>query len=218
VAGIACEIVLYRPLRRRGAPPLMWFLASFALLMVAQNVLLLIFGAVPVTLGTGAPVMVRLGGLQLSLLNVSKLVAGTAVVAFVMALLKFAAIGRELRAIMSHAEMARLVGIDLDRCYLWAYALGSALTVPAAAIALYDQGVSPALGDTPLLIATVGVFAGGLGTFMGGAVGGFALGLVASIVIYWVPAAFQQTIALGVLTTYLLWRPDGILGVKLRRV
>lgn len=216
--GMACELFLYRPLRHRGAPPLLWFLASFALLVVLQNVMLILFGGVPMTLATGASDSVRLAGVRVSELALWKMAAGAGVVGFLYLLLRHAQIGKELRAIVSHPEMARIAGIDLDRAYLQAYALGSMLVVPASAIALFDQGASPDLGEAPLLIATVAVFAGGIGAFMGGALGGLVLGLLSSIAVYWFAASFQLTIALGALTLFLLWRPTGLLGVRLRRV
>jgi branched-subunit amino acid ABC-type transport system permease component len=218
LAGIACELLLYRPLRRRGAPPLLWFLASFAVLIIAQNVLLLIFGGVPVTLTSGAIASVRLFGVRVSELVLWKAAAGGSAAAAVALLLYRTRLGKELRAIVSNPEMARIAGIDLDRSYLVAYAIGSALTVPAGAIALFDQGVSPDLGETPLLIATVAVFSGGIGAFMGGALGGLLLGLIGSVAIYWTNSSFQMTISIGVLTIFLLLRPSGLLGIKMRRV
>ena len=217
-AGMACELLLYRPLRRRGAPPLLWFLASFAVLVVAQNILLLVFGGVPVTLRSGAVASLHFLGLRVSELVIWKVAAGTTVTLVLAALLYRTRLGKELRAIVSNPEMARVAGIDLDRSYLVTYAVGSALTVPAAAIALFDQGVSPDLGEMPLLIATVAVFAGGIGAFMGGALGGLVLGLVAALSIYWTNSSFQMTIALAVLTAFLLLRPSGFLGLKIRRV
>jgi branched-subunit amino acid ABC-type transport system permease component len=218
LAGMACELFVYRPLRRRGAPPLLWFLASFAVLVVAQNILLLIFGGVPVTLRSGAVASVRYAGLRLSELVMWKVAAGAAATLAVAALLYRTRLGKELRAIVSNPEMARVAGIDLERCYLVTYGVGSALTVPVGAIALFDQGVSPDLGEMPLLIATVAVFAGGIGAFLGGALGGFVLGLLAALSIYWTNSSYQMTVALGVLTAFLLLRPSGLLGLKMRRV
>lgn len=217
LAGMACELFVYRPLRRRGAPPLLWFLASFAVLVVAQNVLLLIFGGVPVTLRSGAVQSARVLGLRVSELVMWKAAAGAAATFAVAFLLYRTRLGKQLRAIVSNPEMARVAGIDLDRSYLVTYAVGSALTVPVGAIALFDQGVSPDLGEMPLLIATVAVFAGGVGAFMGGALGGFVLGLLAALSIYWTNSSFQMTVALGVMTAFLLLRPSGLLGIKMRR-
>jgi branched-chain amino acid transport system permease protein len=217
-AGMACELLIYRPLRRRGAPPLLWFLASFAVLIIAQNILLLLFGGVPVTLTSGAIASVRLFGVRVSELVMWKITAGGTAAAVIALLLYRTRLGKELRAIVSNPEMARIAGIDLERSYLVAYAIGSALTVPAGAIALFDQGASPDLGEMPLLIATVAVFSGGIGSFMGGALGGMLLGLIGAIAIYWTNASYQTTIALAVLTAFLLLRPNGLLGVKMRRV
>jgi branched-subunit amino acid ABC-type transport system permease component len=218
LAGMACELFLYRPLRHRGAPPLLLFLASFAVLVVAQNVLLLIFGGVPLTLQSGAVASLQVLGLRISELVIWKVASGALATLAVAALLYRTRLGKELRAIVSNPEMARIAGIDLERSYLVTYAVGSALTVPAGAIALFDQGVSPDLGEMPLLIATVAVFAGGIGSFMGGALGGLVLGLVAALAIYWTNSSFQMTLALGVMTAFLLLRPSGLLGLKMRRV
>jgi branched-chain amino acid transport system permease protein len=216
--GMACELFVYRPLRRRGAPPLLWFLASFAVLVIAQNALLLIFGGVPVSLRSGAMASVHVLGLRVSDLVLWKVGAGAAATLGVAALLHRTRFGKELRAIVSNPEMARIAGIDVERSYLLTYAVGSALTVPAGAIALFDQGASPDLGEMPLLIATVAVFAGGIGSFMGGALGGLVLGLVAALAIYWTNSSFQMTLALGVMTAFLLLRPSGLLGLRMRRV
>jgi branched-chain amino acid transport system permease protein len=216
-AGMACELFIYRPLRRRGAPPLLWFLASFAVLVIAQNALLLIFGGVSVTLRSGAVGSLQIVGLRVSELAIWKIVAGVSATLAVAGMLYRTRVGKELRAIVSNPEMARVAGIEVERSYLIAYAVGSALTVPEGAIALFDQGVSPDLGEMPLLIATVAVFAGGIGSFMGGALGGLVLGLVAALSIYWTNSSLQMTLALGAITTFLLLRPSGFLGIKMRR-
>jgi len=217
MAGAACEILLYRPLRRRGAPPLLWFLASFALLVVLQNLLLIGFGGVPLSLSTGAMRRIPLGPVTVSELVLWKVAAGVMATLLAAWLLFATRLGQELRAIVSNPEMARIAGIDLDRRYIHAYAIGSALTVPVGAIALFDQGVSPDLGEQLLLVATVSVFAGGIGSYLGGALGGLVLGLVGALAIYWTNASFQMTIALAAMTTFLLLRPSGLLGIRLRR-
>jgi branched-chain amino acid transport system permease protein len=218
LAGVACELFLYRPLRHRGAPPLLWFLASFAVLIIGQNALLLAFGGVPVALSSGAASSVYVLGMRISELVLWKVAAGVVSTAGVAGLLYLTRLGKSLRAIVSNPEMARIAGIDLERAYMVAYALGSALTIPASTIALFDQGASPDVGDLPLLIATVAVFSGGVGAFMGGALGGLLLGLIGAIAVYCTNSSFQMTIALGALTIFLLLRPSGLLGIKMRRV
>ncbi len=216
-SGVACEILLYRPLRRRGAPPLLWFLASFALLVILQNLLLVAFGGVPLALSTGAMRRIPLGPVTVSELVLWKVAAGATATLIAAWLLFATRLGKELRAIVSNPEMARIAGIDLDRRYIHAYAIGSALTVPVGAIVLFDQGVSPDVGEQLLLVATVSVFAGGIGSYLGGALGGLVLGLVGALAVYWTNASFQMTIALAAMTTFLLLRPSGLLGIRLRR-
>lgn len=218
IAGVACELLLYRPLRRRGAPPLLWFLASFAALLVAQNVMLLMFGGVPVTLVSGAMSSIRIAGFTVSELVLWKVASGALATLFVVWLLYFTRTGKELRAIVSNPDMARIAGIDVERHYLTVYAIGSALTVPSSAITLFDHGAAPDLGELPLLVATVAVFSGGIGAYLGGALGGLLLGLIGAVAIYWVNSSYQLTIALGLMTLFLLLRPSGLVGIRMRRV
>jgi branched-subunit amino acid ABC-type transport system permease component len=154
--------------------------------------------------------------LRISELVMWKVAAGAAVTLIVAALLYRTRLGKELRAIVSNPEMARVAGIDLDRSYLVTYAVGSALASPSAPRAT-NRACRP-IRRVATADAAVAVFAGGIGAFMGGALGGFVLGLLAALSIYWTNSSFQMTVALGALTAFLLLRPSGFLGVKMRRV
>src|SRR5579859_1456227 len=81
VIGSGCEVFIYRPMRKGGAPTLVQFLASFAVLLLAENVLLIIFGGVPLPLSNEISPAVHLGPILLVQLDLIKIVAGLCVLA-----------------------------------------------------------------------------------------------------------------------------------------
>ena len=76
-----------------------------------------------------------------------------------------------------------------------------------------------ALGLTLTLNGFIALAVGGLGSNMGALIGGIALGLLNAFASHWFGGEYQQTLAVGLLLTVLLVKPEGLLGSrKLRPV
>lgn len=216
--GALCEVLVYRPMRDRGAPPLLQFLASFAILLLGQNVLLMIFGGVPLPISNQISPPVQLGSIRLVQLDLVKIGFAFTVAIFVLVYLFKTPFGLITRALVANPYMATIVGIDRNRFYVWTYALGSILVVPAAFVDVSAAGASPTLGVAPMLLATIVVFTGGVGVIPAAAVSGLLLGVVQSMSALWVPLQWQTTAAFVVLLGFLMVRPTGIFGIAMRRI
>jgi branched-chain amino acid transport system permease protein len=217
-AGVACEAGVYRPLRRRDAPPILVLVASFAILLFFQNLFILIFGGSPLPLSQEISRSVRLGPVHLVWLDAWKLAGGAAVTAVTLLYLFRTRWGQATRAVVANPTMAAIVGIPPDRVYLWTYALGSLLLLPAAVIEVAGKGASPYVGTWPLLTATIVVFVGGVGVIPASIASGLFLGVLENVSVYWLPSQWQDTIAFVVLIAFLLARPMGFFGSEVRRV
>lgn len=216
--GVGLEAWIYRPLRRQGATSLVLLLASLGLYIVLQNVISLIFGDATQQLLVGTVVEGialfdgRVTTIQLYTICVSA-------VAFVLvgAILRFARLGKILRAVASDPELARVHGIDIDRVISGAFALGSGLGGLAASLVALDVGMTPLMGLNAMITGVVIMIAGGVGSVLGTLLCGLLLGLIQHIGVWMVGSQWQDVIVFVILIFFLLLRPQGIFGKPLKK-
>jgi branched-chain amino acid transport system permease protein len=216
--GVGCELLMYRPLRRRRASAMTPMIASLGLFIILQNLFVVFYtaDARPLTRHYFRPI--DLGPLTTTWLKISTVLVAAAVFAVVLGFLHRTGVGRAIRAIVDNPRMARVVGIDLDRTYLLVYALGSVLVVPAAFIATLDRGASPDMGLPAVLTAAVAVFVGGVGAIPAAALAGLLVGVAENVSVLYIGTEWQLTLSFLILIVFLLFRPRGILGRRERAI
>lgn len=133
--------------------------------------------------------------------------------------------GKAMRAVSEDKDVARLMGIDIDKVIVSTFALGGAL---AGAAGIFNglfrpPGVYYFMGFFPGIKAFTAAVLGGIGSIPGAAIGGLLLGLIESLgpnaILegLGIPAANQlkDAIAFTVLVMILIFRPQGIFGERL---
>ena len=121
-------------------------------------------------------------------------------------------VGKALRAAANNREGASLVGIDVPRVYLLAFALGTVAAALAGAVMVPFALVSPFVGNDFMLKAFVIAVLGGLGSVGGALFGGMLIGLIEAVSSLYISASLGNAIVFAVLIGVLLYRPWGILG------
>jgi len=159
---------------------------------------------------------VQLGPIFLTRLHLVSV--GTAIIGFLalMAFLKYSLWGQAIRAVSSSPEMARTVGIDLRRVHLLTYAVGSAISAPAGILLAMDVGAEPYRGTTFVLLASVAVIMGGIGSIPGAALGALFLALLENLGVWKIPSEWQSTISFGIFLIFIVVRPRGFFGRKIQ--
>jgi branched-chain amino acid transport system permease protein len=145
---------------------------------------------------------------------------GAAVMAGIMALLRYTRLGMIVRAGVQDGEMVQALGINVRRVFTLIFALGAGLAALGGAAIAPQQGLSPEMGLEFQLAAFVVVVIGGLGSISGAAAGALVVGLARTfgdtLVVNnaglprWLPSA--STVLLMALV--LLLRPTGLFGKK----
>lgn len=216
--GAVMELALYRPLRRVGVSPSVMLVASLGAFIVLSNVVPLLFGFdVQVLAGAFPPGSLQLWYARLTWVQIAMIAAALVVLGCLQLVLQATRPGRSIRAVISNPDMAEVVGVDVDRVRLLAFALGSAVAAVSAVLVAADTGAHPEMGLNAVLIAAVAVIVGGLGSVPGAFAGAFAVGLAQNVGVWKISSAWQQAIAFLVLLVFILFRPTGFFGRRLWR-
>jgi branched-chain amino acid transport system permease protein len=217
LSGLLIDLFIYQPLERRGAIRTTLFIASLGLLTLIENLLAIIFTPDPLRMEVGRLAdAVQLGPVFLTRIHLVSM--ATAILGFLalMAFLKYSLWGRAIRAVSSSPEMARTVGIDLRRVHLLTYAVGSAISAPAGILVAMDVGVEPYRGTTFVLLASVAVIMGGIGSIPGALLGALFLALLENLGVWKIPSEWQSSISFGVFLMFIVVRPRGFFGRKIQ--
>jgi branched-chain amino acid transport system permease protein len=177
--GLVLEVTLMRQLYRRDH--LAQVLATFAVILIADDTVKLIWGPAPIMLSAPAalagPVEILPGVLYPSY---RLLILGVGL-ALALALYFFVTqtrTGMLVRAGSSNRDMARLMGVRVDRLFAIIFVLGAMLSAIAGALLGPLLAVEIGMGENILILALVVIVIGGIGSIRGAFVGAVLVGVV----------------------------------------
>jgi branched-chain amino acid transport system permease protein len=129
-------------------------------------------------------------------------------------------LGRGMQAVSQDPDTARLMGINVDRIIVVAFALGAVLAaIAGVAQGLQNNNIDFRMGFLAGLKAFTAAVLGGIGNIQGAVVGGLVLGVVESMATQYVPGQFgggswKDVWAFAILILVLVFRPQGLLGAR----
>lgn len=212
VLGVLIELGPYAALARHGASGLAIFIASLGLTIAGTNIFQAIFGAEPRTL-PGFPIeTINIGSVTLTNLNLIAAVASLAFVGALITFLRVTRFGTAIRAVQVDPDVARAVGIAETPVHVAVFALGSLLMGIGGLFFAMSQVAEPTMGSSPILIALIAAFIGGIGSTLGAAVGGLAVGLATNLGQLWISSDMTVVLVFGLLFAFLIVRPRGLFG------
>jgi branched-chain amino acid transport system permease protein len=164
-----------------------------------------------ITTSYGGDVL-TVGGLALPKVRLASLILALALIAFVHLLLTRWRWGQAIRATAEDWQAALLVGIDVRRAYLLAFAIGTALAGAAGTLVSVGYSVSPSIGLDWTLKALIVVVLAGLGSLMGTFVAGVVLGVAEAASAAAFGGPYREVVGLVIILTILVARPQGMFG------
>jgi branched-chain amino acid transport system permease protein len=188
-------------------------LVTFALALIIQELVILIFD--PLAKNVPVPSLlsgiVFIGPFVYPAYRLAVVIAAAVIAVLLWVGLERTRFGAILRAGSESTEMVSLLGIDVHRVFMIAFAIGGALAGLAGTLAAPLRGVEPFMGLEALGIAFVVVVVGGIGSFTGALLGGLLIGIVQSMMSSLWPEGARLMIY-GAMALVLLARPAGLMG------
>jgi branched-chain amino acid transport system permease protein len=218
LVGYGIESFIYRPIRRGGATSLTLLIASLGVYTVLQNLISLIFGDVTRTLRMGDIFAgTAIFGARITQIQFTIVVISFSLVAITALLLKSTKIGRSIRAVANDPLLAEVSGIDSNQVIAATSALGAVLAGVAGILISLDIDMTPSMGMNAMITGVVAAIIGGVGSISGVLVGALLLSLAQSVGVTLIGFQWQDTIAFMILLAFLLLRPQGFFGRKLKQ-
>ncbi len=195
-----------------GRPMLTSLLATYGVSIILINVGLLIFSA------DFKSVPVLQGSFLIGELAVSKPRAVAGLVSLLLTVgvylfLERTRLGKAVRAVSEHAQVAQICGIDVRRIRMLTFGLAAGMAGAAGVMLSIIYSFWPGSGVDFIQKAFAIIIIGGMGNFVGALYGGILLGVVESFVGGFISTQWAEAMAYLLLVTVLLIRPTGLKGV-----
>lgn len=216
LAGYLTELLLYRPFFFRKASQSAVLVASLGAYVIIENSIALLFGNDTRILDQDLVGQIRFGPVKLAYIQVIQFVICTSALAgFVVAIKRM----RVFKAVWAMGDEPRLIsvlGLPLRKYRTVVFTVSAGLAGIAGCVVALDVGVNPHMGMDYLMLAAVAVLVGGTDRFEGWIIGGLALAILQSLMVWKFSAKWTDLVTYVVLITALLFWPNGLFGQKRR--
>ncbi len=229
LTGAVMEIVVVRQLYQRDH--LDQVLATFALILMANELMRWWFGSFPLSLDV--PVLLQGTvalpfGVTYSVFRLFIIAMSGAVAAALFVLIARTRLGVRIRAGQSDREMVAALGVNIRRLYTMVFAIGAGLAGLAGALIGSLQSVQVGMGEPVLIIAFVVIIIGGIGSIFGSLVAALLVGTLDVMGKFLLPILFAGFMPVGqaasmgsalasvaiyvLMAAVLLFKPQGLFG------
>lgn len=196
---------------------------TIALSMVLDALILLVFHERPQSILPGVKNTFDVLGARVSPEQVA-LVALTLLLLVAFAyILHSTAYGRRIRAVVQHDHAAMSLGIRASALHRLLFIVSGMLAALGGIYLGIDQNLTPVFAFPITIKAYAAIIAGGKGNFWGAILCAYMIAILEQLVVgvhwfgsFYVPAGYQQTVALLFIIFFLLFRPEGLFAHRAR--
>lgn len=205
--GMAIELVCYRPLRFRGAPPLVLLLASLGVFALGENILALAFGDGARSIkGYRVSEGIEFLGAVVTQGQIAAIVSACVAGTLFFLILELTPLGNRLEACAQSRRLAIACGIDAEAYLLISVLMASILAGSSAFFTVLATDIVPTMGLSPLMYAIVVAMIGGNGRVGRVAGGAILLAACQTAASWFFGSRWEEAVAFGVLASFMFVR------------
>jgi len=211
--GLVVEALAVRPFVNRGSDA--WLMATVALGMVLDNVIMFTYGKEPRSLPSPlAQSSLEVAGISLGVYPLQLLipVVGLALAALLHTLSRRTRWGTAMLAVVQNRAAARLMGIPIRRAVAVAFAFSALFAGVAGVLIAPLVSVHSDMGTLFGLKAFAVAILGGITSAWGVMLAGLIFGLVEALITVTLGSGYTQIITFALVIAALAWRPNGLFG------
>ncbi len=211
--GLLVEFVAVRPFAGRGSES--WLMATVALGIVVDNLVMFTFGKEPRSLPSPLAVTpLQLGGLGLGFYPLQLLIplVGLSLAGLLHAVSRRTRWGVALLAVVQNREAARLMGVPIRRAVALAFALSALFAGIAGVLIAPLYNVHADMGTLFGLKAFAVAILGGITSAWGVMIAGLLFGTAEALITATLGSGYTQILTFGLVIVALAWRPNGLFG------
>jgi branched-chain amino acid transport system permease protein len=213
LVGLLVQVLVISPMWKRKAPLFAIILATLAVQLLIEQVVILTLGDRPRTypeFSSGGPL--KLGPIAVDYQLFWILGCGLLMVAALSMFFNRTRVGRALRACSQNQEAAALLGVPVGNMLMLSFALSAALGAAAGILITPTQYTAYSVDGPFGIDGFIAAIIGGFGSAPAALVGGVLRGVIQAAAIVVFGAGYKNVAALTVLLLMLLFFPRGLFG------
>jgi len=209
--GVGVERLVVRPFVRRGSES--WLMATVAAGILLDNIVLFTFGKEPRALPSSlAARPVDLFGIGVFPLQLVIPAVGLGLAASLHAAMRGTRLGKAMLAVVQNPRAASLMGIDVQRMVVVAYALATVFAGIAGILVAPLYTVSSTMGFLFGIKAFAVAILGGIDNAWGVVIAGLLFGVVEALITATLGSSYTYILSFGLVIAALALMPQGLLG------
>ncbi len=214
--GVVIERVAYKPLRNSTRTAAL--ITAIGVSFLIQNGMQVLMGANIYTFPQVIPnTFYDIGGIRINFIQIIIFITSVVLMFILQYIVRKTKLGRAMRAVAVDKDAAALMGVKVDNIITITFAIGSALAAAAGMmVGLYYIKVFTFMGFSPGIKAFVAAVFGGIGIIPGAMIGGFAIGLIETLVAGYGSTLYKDAVVYGILILILIVKPSGLLGKNVK--
>lgn len=220
LAWLTFEVFIAPFYKRHRFLPLV---TTIALSMILDGLILIFFKSSPKSILPGLKKAIDVFGARISIEQMLLIIITLVILCAFAYVLHSTNLGRKIRAVVQHPQAAMSLGIRSPQLHRLIFILSGVLASFGGIFIGIDQNLSPVLAFPITIKAYAAIIAGGKGHFWGAIIMAYTIALLEQLVVgvpwfagSYIPAGYQQTVALFFIIAFLIFKPTGLFISKSR--